>query len=290
MVRSCLTTDDQSRVLRWLAVEIKSALQLPETVDELLANPCLLHSYLVKTTVNWNSISKEVGVEEKKVSRWYYETHLRHILTIKMTNEDRGEIRKIIIDWIRCRQIPDERLYQVIHGRFGEKYSRQELRMTYYNMLNSRSIRSVLSECDIQRPTRRRKTPEAEHSSLSSSTVHHIPGYSPNSHPSAVEAKRPPPAGFQKISTIAPASSETNIVAKGEAAGNMLSESFTFNPLVIQSTAQQNQQGKLPVLQAIPITIDLNNQLAYIPMIIVDPGTSVWSLAPNNNQAGSANQ
>ena len=81
MVRPCLTVENQSKVLRWLATEIINAIHPEETVEDLLANPCLLHSYMLKTSVDWHWISNEVGVDEKKVSRWYYETHLRHILT-----------------------------------------------------------------------------------------------------------------------------------------------------------------------------------------------------------------
>lgn len=286
MVRACLTAENQTKVLRWLATEIKSALDLTETVEELLANPCLLHSYMVKTPVNWREIAKEVGVEEKKVARWYYKTHLRHILTIKMTNEDRGEIRKIIINWIRCQRVPSAHLYQVIDNKFGEKYSRQELKMTYYNILHSSSVRSILCECNVQWPEKRKKTSEAEQSSPPPATLHHIPGYTSDSHLSSVDTKRPSPLDSHTPSMTVPTSSEANIVVKGGATDNMSNE-FTLNPLTIQTVTQQNAQIKLLNLPTIQIAIDPNSQLTYIPLIILDTGTNIWGHASTGNQAGN---
>ena len=287
MVRPCLTVENQSKVLRWLATEIINAIQPEETVEDLLANPCLLHSYMLKTPVNWHWIANEVGVDEKKVSRWYYETHLRHILTIKMTSEDRGEIRKIIINWIRCKQVPDERLYQLIHERFGEKYSRQELRMTYYNMLNSRCIRAVLSECNIQRPTRRRKLSEGGRSDFSSPVVLHIPGYSPNSQLSSLDNKKSLHPAPQKMQNTAPACSSGAVPTVENGSTSAVSdEPITFSPLVIQNAASHNSHIKLLNLQTFPIVVD-NTQFACIPLIIIEPEANTWSVTLSADQVGS---
>lgn len=290
MVRPCLTVENQSKVLRWLATEIINAIRPEETVEDLLANPCLLHSYMLKTSVDWHWISNEVGVDEKKVSRWYYETHLRHILTIKMTNEDRGEIRKIIINWIRCQQVPDERLYQAIHEKFGKKYSRQELRMTYYNMLNSRCIRAVLTECNIQRPTRRRRPPETERAGLSSSTVLHIPGYASGPQPAPLDHRKLSQSSTHKYSPEAAPFSQIDVKAERGLNNDIPDEPVTFSPLAFQSIAQQQPYIKLLNLQSVPLSLDINGQLACIPLIIVEPGANIWSITPNEEPVGGAGQ
>lgn len=153
----CLTAEVQLNILYCLAEEIIEIKQLDETVSDLVTNPYKLRAYVTKTPIDWRRIAKKVGADRRKVYHWYCETHSRHILTIKMTEDDREEIRGMVAGWIRRRQVPDGRLYDEVHRRFGERYSRQELRMRYNNILNSRYIQTVLEECNVQRPVRWRK-------------------------------------------------------------------------------------------------------------------------------------
>lgn len=156
MVRPRLSLEVQTLVLQKLAEQIVTFREVEESVAELVSNPRQLYKYVLETSVNWYKIAAELGEDRTRIYHWYRETHSRHALNIKMTNEDRSIIRGIIVQGIHDRSIRRPDFYQRIHARFGKKYPRPELRMTYNNTLRTQGIRSLLDEYAIRWPPQRR--------------------------------------------------------------------------------------------------------------------------------------
>ncbi|EFO64770.1 Hypothetical protein GLP15_4189 [Giardia lamblia P15] len=289
MVSPCLPIEIQSGVLHRLAKEVIDLKQLEETVDDLVASPCRLYAYVVKTPIDWQRIAKEVGADRKRIYHWYRETHSRHILTIKMTDDDREEIRNMLIDWIKHRQTPDEQLYKEIHERFGARYSRQELRMTYNNMLNSRCIRGVLTEYNVQRPIRRKKmngSKYKEHTpdslgAIFPPTAVHMSNSTPDFQPTSPNKEDPYPLSSHKPSSeVSARSSEPNTVSD-----DARTDIVSTHPDVPSYSLVQHATHYPPVFmlfnpQAMAVPFDTSSQVAYIPLILVEPPVSVWPPVP----------
>lgn len=279
MVSPCLTIEIQSRVLYWLAKEVISIKRLEETVDDLVANPCRLYAYVIKTPIDWQRIAKEVGADRKKIYHWYRETHSRHILTIKMTDDDREEIREMIVDWIKHQRAPDEQLYKEIYDRFGTRYSRQELRMTYNNMRNSRCVRALLDECDVQRPVRRRKMDKLKNRehvlypsrATSSSAVPHAS----DSHPVSLDKEDLPIASPTASSVVSHLSPEPSIVPDDGPTNVVPADIDTPSHYLVPDTMQYAPLFMLLNPQTLAIPQDVNASLVYLPLFIVEPRTNI---------------
>ncbi|ESU37225.1 Hypothetical protein DHA2_153000 [Giardia duodenalis] len=289
MVSPCLTIEVQSGVLHRLAKEVIDIKQLEETVDDLVASPCRLYAYVVKTPIDWQRIAKEVGADRKRIYHWYRETHSRHILTIKMTDDDREEIRNMLINWIKHRRVLDEQLYKEIHKRFGTRYSRQELRMTYNNMLNSRCIRSVLTECNVQRPVRRRKMNESKHKehtpdsprATSPLAVSHVSNSTPDLQPTSLSKEDLYPLSSHKLPLEASIlSSEPNTVPDDARTDTTSSHSDTPIHALVQNPIQYPPVFVLLSPQATTIPFNTNAQMAYISLILVEPPANICPPLP----------
>lgn len=154
-----LVPDDYSdvhrAVLRALAVQVIATLDPQHSMEQLIKNPVTLHSYVSKMRVNWPSIAKDLGMTRASVYHWYNETHLRRISGIKMTAEDKKIIKDAIIKGIETQTILEDGFQMTIRNLFESKYPRQEIMMTYNNMLRSRDIQRILDRKKITLPTKR---------------------------------------------------------------------------------------------------------------------------------------
>ena len=147
--------DVHRAVLRALAVQVIATLDPQHSMEQLIKNPVTLHSYVSKMRVNWPSIAKDLGMTRASVYHWYNETHLRRISGIKMSAEDKKIIKDAIIRGIETQTILEDGFQMTIRNLFESKYPRQEIMMTYNNMLRSRDIQRILSRKKITLPTRR---------------------------------------------------------------------------------------------------------------------------------------
>ncbi|EFO61020.1 Hypothetical protein GLP15_3061 [Giardia lamblia P15] len=147
--------DVHRAVLRALAVQVIATLDPQHSMEQLIKNPVTLHSYVSKMRVNWPSIAKDLGMTRASVYHWYNETHLRRISGIKMSAEDKKIIKDAIIQGIETQTILEDGFQLTIRNLFESKYPRQEIMMTYNNMLRSRDIQRILSRKKITLPTKR---------------------------------------------------------------------------------------------------------------------------------------
>lgn len=147
--------DVHRAVLRALAVQVIATLDPQHSMEQLIKNPVTLHSYVSKMRVNWPSIAKDLGMTRASVYHWYNETHLRRISGIKMTAEDKKLIKDAIIKGIETQTILEDGFQMTIRNLFESKYPRQEIMMTYNNMLRSRDIQRILDRKKMTLPTKR---------------------------------------------------------------------------------------------------------------------------------------
>ena len=297
MVSCCLSSADQIEVLRKLAEEVIRIRRIQETVDDLVTNPYRLYTYVIKTSVNWRRIATEINQDRNRIYHWYRETHLRNILNIKMTGDDRQAIRGIIMDGIETRSIWKEDIYGKVREKFGKKYPRQELRMTYNNIINSRGIKTILKKNGIQLFSRRnrpftaiRGPPDITQHSADEETLRpsllRLPGYNDNT-PSAPlddeEATAVPesPPLAQLDSAVCSTDEPRNLLV-----GPSLVPPFAPAPGVSSSTYPIQSvcpvSGAVPYLQT-PGFINLQGNtypfgvgipIAYVPVLIPSLGSS----------------
>lgn len=149
MPTGSMTVEMHTSILLKLAEQVISIKQLDESAEDLAQKPLLLYQYALQTPISWKKIANELSEDRCRICHWYRETHSRTILNIKMTKEDRMVIKEMIIAGIKDRSILNPNFYSRIRERFGMKYPRQELRMTYNNVLHAQDVSSVLNECSV---------------------------------------------------------------------------------------------------------------------------------------------
>ncbi|EFO64916.1 Hypothetical protein GLP15_4271 [Giardia lamblia P15] len=311
MVGCCLSPSDQIEVLRKLAEEVIRIRKIQETVNDLVANPYRLYTYVIKTSVNWRKIATEINQNRNRIYHWYRETHLRNILNIKMTEEDRQIIRGIIMDGIESRRIAKEDIYGKVREEFGKKYPRQELRMTYNNIINSRSVKALLKKYGIQHSSRRNRSFAAIHhlsgteqrssnEDVVKLPVLRLPGYNDET-PSA-------PQDEDETVTFAP---ESSLSAPPESAACSVDEPKSLlpnlplvPPLAPAPSVAPNvytianpypTPGAVPYFQApgvlnlqpTPYPFGVRVPLAYVPVLIQSPGhASGWPVSTGDGLLG----
>ncbi|ESU40328.1 Hypothetical protein GSB_153196 [Giardia duodenalis] len=155
MVPGAMTPEVRASVLLKLAEQVISTRKLDETPASLVKKPLLLHRHVLQTPINWRRIAGELSEDRSRIYHWYRETHSRKILNMKMTAEDRKAIKAMIIAGVRDRTILDSGFYERVRERFGAKYPRQELRMTYNNAVRTQDVRAAMEECAVAFPPRR---------------------------------------------------------------------------------------------------------------------------------------
>ena len=141
-----MTAETRASVLLELAKQVVAARRLGETAESLARRPLLLHRHVLRTAIDWKKIARALSEDRSRIYHWYRETHSRSILNVKMTGEDRRAIKAMIIAGVRDRSILGPDFYRRVHERFGMKYPRQELRMTYNNALRTQDVRAALEE------------------------------------------------------------------------------------------------------------------------------------------------
>ena len=155
MTPGALTPEARASVLLKLAEQVVAARKLGETPTSLARKPLLLHRHVLQTHIDWRRIASELSEDRSRIYHWYRETHSRKILNAKMTAEDRKAIKAMIIAGVRDRTILDSGFYERVRERFGAKYPRQELRMTYNNAVRTQDVRAAMEECAVAFPPRR---------------------------------------------------------------------------------------------------------------------------------------
>ncbi|EFO65207.1 Hypothetical protein GLP15_5233, partial [Giardia lamblia P15] len=154
MGSGAMTAEVRASILLELARQVVSARKLRETAESLARRPLLLHRYVLRTAIDWKKIACALSEDRSRIYHWYRETHSRSILNVKMTGEDRRAIKAMIIAGVRDRSILGPDFYRRVHDRFGAKYPRQELRMTYNNALRTQDVRAALEEHGVVLPRR----------------------------------------------------------------------------------------------------------------------------------------
>ena len=149
-----MTAETRASVLLELAKQVVAARRLGETAESLARRPLLLHRHVLRTAIDWKKIARALSEDRSRIYHWYRETHSRSILNVKMTGEDRRAIKAMIIAGVRDRSILGPDFYRRVHERFGMKYPRQELRMTYNNALRTQDVRAALEEHGVVLPRR----------------------------------------------------------------------------------------------------------------------------------------
>lgn len=311
MVGCCLSPADQIEVLRKLAEEVIRVRKIQETANDLVANPYRLYTYVIKTSVNWRKIATEINQNRNRIYHWYRETHLRNILNIKMTEEDRQIIRGIIIDGIESRRIVREDIYGKVREKFGKKYPRQELRMTYNNIINSRSIKTLFKKCGIQHSSRRSRSCAAIHHPSSAEQclpneevfkppVFRLPGYNDET-PSSPQDEDETGTSVPENSLSAPPESVACSIVEPR---NLPSSLSLVPPFAPTPSAAPNvypipgvypAPGAVPYLQAsgvlslqpTPYPFGFGVPLTYVPVLIQSPGhTGGWLVGTGDGPLG----
>ncbi|KAE8302799.1 hypothetical protein GL50803_0061066 [Giardia duodenalis] len=154
MGSGAMTAETRASVLLELAKQVVAARRLGETAESLARRPLLLHRHVLRTAIDWKKIARALSEDRSRIYHWYRETHSRSILNVKMTGEDRRAIKAMIIAGVRDRSILGPDFYRRVHERFGAKYPRQELRMTYNNALRTQDVRAALEEHGVVLPRR----------------------------------------------------------------------------------------------------------------------------------------
>lgn len=127
-------TLEQKQILQGLAANVVRVRGGAFTVEELLANPVLLHEQVSSIRVSWDAIVKHLNISRNSAYHWYHETYVRHITGTKVTPVDKAIIRNTILRGIEDRSILLDEFRSKLKASLSRNYHRAEFTMTYNNL------------------------------------------------------------------------------------------------------------------------------------------------------------
>ncbi|KAE8302012.1 hypothetical protein GL50803_004188 [Giardia duodenalis] len=152
-------TLEQKQILQGLAANVVRVRGGAFTVEELLANPVLLHEQVSSIRVSWDAIVKHLNISRNSAYHWYHETYVRHITGTKVTPVDKAIIRNTILRGIEDRSILLDEFRSKLKASLSRNYHRAEFTMTYNNLLRSRCVQTAMANAGITLPSRRSTRP-----------------------------------------------------------------------------------------------------------------------------------
>lgn len=148
-------TSEQKQILQGLAANVVRARGGAFTVEELLADPVLLHEQVSSIRISWDAIVKHLNISRNSAYHWYHETYVRHITGTKVTPVDKAIIRDTILRGIEDRSILLDEFRSKLKASLSRNYHRAEFTMTYNNLLRSRCVQAAMANAGITLPSRR---------------------------------------------------------------------------------------------------------------------------------------
>lgn len=99
-----------------------------------------------------------MGVPRNKLYHWYFETHMRHNMSDKISGEEKVRMQQYILDAIKTKEIEDINFQNKMKASIfkGRNIHRAEFSMTFNNLMRTKRVKGMLIRNNIKLPTRKR--------------------------------------------------------------------------------------------------------------------------------------